>query len=75
VPAVTTERAGEIAIVRLNRPERLNAINADIRRELPLALAPINADSTVRAVVITAAGDRAFSAGQDLQEGRRIHDR
>jgi len=69
VPAVNTERAGEIAIVRLNRPERLNAINADIRRELPLALAPINADSTVRAVVITAAGDRAFSAGQDLQEG------
>jgi enoyl-CoA hydratase/carnithine racemase len=69
VPAVTTERAGEIAIVRLNRPERLNAINADIRRELPLALAPINGDPTVRAVVITAAGDRAFSAGQDLQEG------
>jgi enoyl-CoA hydratase/carnithine racemase len=69
VPAVTTERAGEIAIVRLNRPERLNAINADIRRELPLALAPLNADAAVRAVVITGAGDRAFSAGQDLEEG------
>ena len=69
MPAVTTERAGDIAIVRLNRPERLNAINADIRRELPLALAPLNSDPAVRAVVITAAGDRAFSAGQDLQEG------
>jgi enoyl-CoA hydratase/carnithine racemase len=69
VPAVLTERAGEIAIVRLNRPERLNAINADIRRELPLALAPLNADPEVRAVVITGAGDRAFSAGQDLEEG------
>jgi len=69
VPAILTERAGEIAIVRLNRPERLNAINADIRRELPDALAPLNADPAVRAVVITGAGDRAFSAGQDLEEG------
>ena len=69
MPAVLTERAGEIAIVRLNRPERLNAINADIRRELPVALAPLNADPAVRAVVITGAGDRAFSAGQDLEEG------
>jgi enoyl-CoA hydratase len=69
VPAVLTERAGEIAVVRLNRPERLNAINADIRRELPLALAPLNADPAVRAVVISASGDRAFCAGQDLEEG------
>lgn len=71
MPAVTTERTGQIAIVRLNRPERLNAINADIRRELPLALAPVNADPDIRAVVLTGAGDRAFSAGQDLEEGAR----
>ena len=69
MPAVLTERAGEVAIVRLNRPERLNAINADIRRELPLALAPLNEDAAVRAVVISASGDRAFCAGQDLEEG------
>jgi enoyl-CoA hydratase/carnithine racemase len=69
VAAVLTERNGEIAIVRLNRPERLNAINADIRRELPAALAPLNADPGVRAVLITSAGERAFSAGQDLDEG------
>ena len=69
MPAVTTERAGDIAIVRLNRPERLNAINQDVRRELPPALAQLNSDSSVRAVVLTAAGDRAFCAGQDLEEG------
>jgi enoyl-CoA hydratase len=69
VPAVLTERAGGIAIVRLNRPERLNAINAEMRRELPLALAPLNEDAAVRAVVISASGDRAFCAGQDLEEG------
>ena len=67
--AVLTERVDAIAIVRLNRPERLNAINADIRRELPAALAPLNADPAVRAVVVSAAGERAFSAGQDLDEG------
>ncbi|MBI2748730.1 MAG: enoyl-CoA hydratase/isomerase family protein [Burkholderiales bacterium] len=68
MPAVVTERTDEIAIVRLNRPERLNAINADIRRELSAALAPLNSDPTVRAVVVSAAGDRAFCAGQDLDE-------
>ncbi|MSQ54109.1 MAG: enoyl-CoA hydratase/isomerase family protein [Betaproteobacteria bacterium] len=67
--AVTVERDGEVAIVRLNRPDRLNAVNQDIRRGIPAALAPLNADSSVRAVVLTAAGERAFCAGQDLDEG------
>lgn len=68
MPAVTVERDGAVAVVRLNRPERLNAINEDIRRGLPAALAPLNADAAVRAVVLAAAGERAFSAGQDLDE-------
>jgi len=68
VPSVLVERAGEIALVRLNRPQRLNAINEDIRRELPPALAALNADPALRAVVLAGAGERAFSAGQDLDE-------
>jgi enoyl-CoA hydratase/carnithine racemase len=68
VPAVLVERADGTAVVRLNRPQRLNAINEDIRRELPPALAALNADPGVRALVLTGAGERAFSAGQDLQE-------
>jgi enoyl-CoA hydratase/carnithine racemase len=68
VAAVTVEREGDIAIVRLNRPERLNAVNEEIRRGLPAALAPLNRDADVRAVVLTAAGERAFCAGQDLDE-------
>lgn len=67
--AVTVERDGSIAVVRLNRPDRLNAINEDIRRGLPAALAPLNADASVRAVVLHACGERAFCAGQDLDEG------
>ncbi len=65
---VVVERSENIAIVRLNRPESLNAINEDIRRELPPALAALETDATVRAVVLAGAGERAFSAGQDLEE-------
>jgi enoyl-CoA hydratase/carnithine racemase len=68
VPSVLVERAEGTAVVRLNRPQRLNAINEDIRRELPQALAALNADPGVRALVLTGAGESAFSAGQDLQE-------
>jgi len=69
VSAVVVDRLGDgIAVLRLNRPQALNAINEDIRRALPPALAALNADDTVRAVVIAGAGERAFSAGQDLAE-------
>jgi len=72
VSAVLVERLdGGVAVVRLNRPAALNAVNENLRRELPPALAALNADAAVRAVVITGAGERAFSAGQDLAEGAR----
>ena len=67
--AVLVERQDELAIVRLNRPQRLNAIDAGIRSAFPAALRKLNADASVRAVVVTGAGERAFSAGQDLEEG------
>ncbi len=68
MPAVTVERDGDVAVVRLNRPDRLNAVNEEIRRGLPEALASLNADPAVRAVLVGAAGERAFCAGQDLDE-------
>ena len=69
MPTVLVERDGAIAHVRLNRPQQLNAVNADMRRELPSALAALDADASVRALVVSGAGDRAFCAGQDLHEG------
>lgn len=69
MPTVLVERDGAIAHVRLNRPQQLNAVNADMRRELPSALAALDADASVRALVVSGAGDRAFCAGQDLEEG------
>ncbi len=65
---VLVERDREVALVRLNRPQAMNAVNEEVRRDLPAELAKLEADGSVRAIVITGAGDRAFSSGQDLEE-------
>jgi enoyl-CoA hydratase len=62
-PAVPEEK--NIAVITLNRPEVLNALNLDILQELDSALEEIRKDDKIRAVVIMGAG-RAFSSGADL---------
>jgi enoyl-CoA hydratase len=69
--SVTLERAGPVAIVTLNRPEVLNAVNVESRETLITLLTELNAEAATRAVVITGAGDRAFCSGQDLEETSR----
>lgn len=59
---------GEVAVVTLNRPEVLNAWHSAMRVEITEAMGKLNADPSVRATIITGAGDSAFSAGQDLNE-------
>ena len=66
--AVLVEQRSGIAVVTLNRPHALNAVDDALRAALIAALADANRDAAVRAVVITGAGDRAFCAGQDLEE-------
>lgn len=66
-PAVLVERRDGIAIVTLNRPQALNAVDVAMRDGLIAALAAADADPGVAAIVLTGAGGRAFSAGQDLQ--------
>ncbi|PYE12905.1 enoyl-CoA hydratase [Williamsia limnetica] len=65
---VELERRGPIAIVRLNRPDRLNAFTSEIHDRIIEAFDECDADDSVRAVVITGAG-RAFCAGADLGAG------
>lgn len=65
---VTLERNDNIAVITLNRPDRLNAWHAPMRQEVAAAFRACNQDPAVRAVILTGAGDRAFSAGQDLAE-------
>ena len=62
------ERRGHVAILTLNRPERMNAFDSAMRAELPLAWQEISDDPEIRVVVLTGAGDRAFCAGMDLRE-------
>jgi enoyl-CoA hydratase/carnithine racemase len=68
---VLVDRRGTTAVVTLNRPAALNAVNTEMREALIATLAQLNGDSAVRAVTITGAGERAFCSGQDLNETAR----
>ena len=63
---VLYEAAGPVARVTINRPDKRNALNVTVMRELREAMALARADAAVRVVVLTGAGDKAFSAGGDL---------
>ncbi|HYD64038.1 crotonase/enoyl-CoA hydratase family protein [Azospirillum sp.] len=65
---ILTATAGAVAILTLNRPHKLNAIDFATIERLHILLDGIEADDSVRAVVLTGAGDRAFSAGADIHE-------
>jgi enoyl-CoA hydratase/carnithine racemase len=64
---VTLSAQGPVSVVTLNRPERLNAIGAELLADLHRALVTAQADPATRAIVLTGAG-RAFCAGDDLKE-------
>lgn len=61
------EAAGGVATVTLNRPDVLNAMNEPMRVELTGCFDALAEDETVRVVVVTGAGERAFSAGADIR--------
>ena len=65
---VLVEIDGAVATVTLNRPEAMNALSRAVRRELAAAMHRLEADTAVRVVILTGAGDRAFTAGLDLKE-------
>jgi enoyl-CoA hydratase/carnithine racemase len=65
---ILVERRGRVGLVTLNRPEKLNALSSALVNELEHALRDLDADDEVGAIVITGAGERAFSAGGDMVE-------
>ena len=65
---VLLETADGIATVTLNRPDAMNAINREMRQRLYEVMRAVNEDASVRVVVLTGAGTRAFTAGLDLKE-------
>ncbi len=60
--------ADGVALVTINRPEKLNALSAAVVLELQDAFERIAGDTAVRAAIITGAGDKAFVAGADIAE-------
>ena len=62
------ERDAGVLTLTLNRPKVLNALDAQTMAELDAAMTAAGADATVRAVILTGAGDRAFVAGADINE-------
>ncbi|OGL59774.1 MAG: hypothetical protein A3J27_04795 [Candidatus Tectomicrobia bacterium RIFCSPLOWO2_12_FULL_69_37] len=59
---------GPLALITINRPERMNAISLATLDELHQAVQRAGEDATVRAIAITGAGERAFASGSDLEE-------
>ncbi len=62
---ILAETRGRVALVTLNRPQRMNALNDQLMREVGVCLAAFDADPAVHVVVLTG-GDRAFAAGADI---------
>ena len=65
---LVVEREGAVAVVTLNRPEQRNAVSYEMWLRLPALFAELDADEAVRAVVLTGAGEKAFSAGADIKD-------
>jgi len=69
---VLTDVTDGIATLTLNKPWKLNAWDTPMRAEIAAVLRDWNGDTRVRAIIMTGAGERAFSAGQDLDETEKF---
>jgi 3-hydroxypropionyl-coenzyme A dehydratase len=63
---IQLEPQGEIALLRINRPEALNAMNIDVISELSRTMDIVGADESIKVVIITGAGEKSFCAGADI---------
>lgn len=66
VKYIQLESQGEIAILRINRPEALNAMNIDVISELSQTIDKVGADESIKVIIITGAGEKSFCAGADI---------
>jgi enoyl-CoA hydratase len=65
---ITVERRGAVALLTINRPDKLNALNKKVHEEGVATLEELKTDESVRVVVITGAGEKSFIAGADITE-------
>jgi len=69
---VRVEWDGDLAVITVDRQEKLNALNADVVRELGQVVESLREDDDVRGVLVTGAGEKAFVAGADIGELARM---
>src|SRR5919202_376296 len=63
---IQVEPQGDIAVIKINRPEALNAMNIDVIAELSRAIDIVGVDDGIKVVIITGAGEKSFCAGADI---------
>ena len=69
--SILVERTDHVATVTLNKPEKMNALDLAMWRDLAQAFHELSADDAVRCIVLRGAGEKAFSAGADIEEFER----
>ncbi len=74
IQVIDIDRQDRVAVITLNRPEVLNALSLQLVSEVDQALTEFEQDDAVGAVIITGAGERAFSAGADIHENRELNE-
>lgn len=69
---VTTSKSDGICTVKINRPDKLNAMNMDVAKALVNIFENLGKDDTVKVIILTGEGDKAFSAGADIEYMSKI---
>ncbi|MBM3905835.1 MAG: enoyl-CoA hydratase/isomerase family protein [Thaumarchaeota archaeon] len=69
---VTTSKSNGIATVKINRPDKLNAMNTDVAHELVSVFTQLDTDNDVKVIILTGEGEKAFSAGADIEYMSKI---
>ena len=62
-----TQTSKDIAIIKINRPEGLNALNKEVMEELSAAIDIVSTDDNIKVLIITGAGKKSFCAGADIR--------
>ena len=65
---IIVETEENIAVLTINRPDQLNALNSETISELSTAFKSLEADHNIKAIIITGSGTKAFVAGADIKE-------
>ena len=70
---VLLEKEGHLAIVTINRPKALNALNSETLKDLDTVIEDLENDNNIYAVILTGAGEKAFVAGADIAEMKDLN--